>query len=283
MAERKSISKKTRFEVFKRDSFTCQYCGRKSPDVLLVIDHIEPVSKGGTNDILNLITSCRDCNAGKSDRQLSDSTVLDKQRQQLEELQERKEQIEMMFQWQKGLLELDDQVITRLADYWSEQAPGFYLNENGIKGLKRLKRKFQIDEIMTAMKIAAEQYLEYVDGEPTKESVEVAWKKTGGICTIRRREEENPHEQRLYYIRGILRNRLSYLNEGMALELLREALDAGASLDSLEKHAKSVRNWTEWRTGIEDFINQQNEGYEEGEAEMEEEGGQSPPGQAILD
>jgi 5-methylcytosine-specific restriction endonuclease McrA len=45
MNKRKSISKKIRFEVFKRDSFTCQYCGSKSPDVTLVIDHIMPVAK----------------------------------------------------------------------------------------------------------------------------------------------------------------------------------------------------------------------------------------------
>jgi hypothetical protein len=269
MTKRKSIPKMTRFEVFKRDSFTCQYCGRKSPDVLLVIDHVEPVSKGGTNDILNLITSCRDCNAGKSDRQLADTTVLDKQRQQLEDLQERKEQIEMMFQWQKGLLDLDDHVITQLSDFWSEQVSGFSLNENGIKGLKRLRRKFEVDEIMTAIKIATEQYLEYVEGEPTKESVEVAWKKVGGICTIRRREKENPNEQRLYYIRGILRNRLSYVNEGMVLQLLHEALDANASLESLEQHAKSVQNWTRWRTEIESFIDQQNQGYDKDNSEME--------------
>ncbi len=55
MAKRKAISKKVRFEVFKRDSFTCQYCGAKAPDVVLNCDHIEPVSKGGTNKLLNLI------------------------------------------------------------------------------------------------------------------------------------------------------------------------------------------------------------------------------------
>ena len=36
--KRKSISKKLQFEVYKRDSFTCQYCGRKEPDVVLFID-----------------------------------------------------------------------------------------------------------------------------------------------------------------------------------------------------------------------------------------------------
>lgn len=67
---RKPISKKLRFEVFKRDSFICQYCGKSAPSVVLEVDHIEPVSKGGTNDILNLVTSCFDCNNGR--RRLSD-------------------------------------------------------------------------------------------------------------------------------------------------------------------------------------------------------------------
>ena len=78
MTERKSLSKKIRFEVFKRDSFSCQYCGNKAPDVLLEVDHIQPVAQGGTNDLLNLITSCFDCNRGKSDRGLSDNTVIEK-------------------------------------------------------------------------------------------------------------------------------------------------------------------------------------------------------------
>lgn len=62
---RVKIPKALRFEVFKRDSFTCQYCGRKSPEVVLNADHIKPVSLGGTNDISNLVTSCADCNVGK--------------------------------------------------------------------------------------------------------------------------------------------------------------------------------------------------------------------------
>jgi 5-methylcytosine-specific restriction endonuclease McrA len=62
MSKRKAIGKKIRFEVFKRDKFTCQYCGEKSPDVILHIDHINPVAEGGGNDIINLITSCVACN-----------------------------------------------------------------------------------------------------------------------------------------------------------------------------------------------------------------------------
>jgi hypothetical protein len=69
--ERKPISKRMRFEVFKRDSFTCQYCGAMPPKTPLEVDHIQPVSKGGTNDKMNLVTACLDCNRGKSNVELS--------------------------------------------------------------------------------------------------------------------------------------------------------------------------------------------------------------------
>ena len=49
MSKRKSMSRKLRFEVFKRDRFTCQYCGAKAPDVILHVDHIHPVAAGGSH------------------------------------------------------------------------------------------------------------------------------------------------------------------------------------------------------------------------------------------
>lgn len=71
MATRKAISKKTRFDVFKRDLFTCQYCGAHPPGVLLHVDHIVAVASGGTNDKDNLTTACEPCNAGKGARPLT--------------------------------------------------------------------------------------------------------------------------------------------------------------------------------------------------------------------
>lgn len=66
-----SISKKMRFEVFKRDGFTCCYCGQKPPQVVLEADHIDPKSKGGEDDINNLITACFECNRGKGNREIA--------------------------------------------------------------------------------------------------------------------------------------------------------------------------------------------------------------------
>lgn len=63
---RKSVSKRIRFEVFKRDNFECQYCGRTPPAVTLECDHIFPIALGGTDEIDNLTTACMDCNRGKS-------------------------------------------------------------------------------------------------------------------------------------------------------------------------------------------------------------------------
>jgi len=71
MTQRKAVSKKARFEVFKRDLFCCAYCGRKPPHTTLEVDHINPVANGGGNEQSNLITSCFDCNRGKSDRLLT--------------------------------------------------------------------------------------------------------------------------------------------------------------------------------------------------------------------
>lgn len=62
-----AISKKLRFEVFKRDGFACGYCGKTPPEVTLEIDHINPKSKGGKDDINGLLTACFDCNRGKRD------------------------------------------------------------------------------------------------------------------------------------------------------------------------------------------------------------------------
>lgn len=63
---RKAISERIRYEVFSRDGFRCQACGRGAKDgAKLAVDHVVPVDWGGTNDKSNLITLCVECNRGK--------------------------------------------------------------------------------------------------------------------------------------------------------------------------------------------------------------------------
>jgi hypothetical protein len=63
--------------VFNRDGFTCRYCGHKTPEVILELDHVIPLSKGGTDELDNLITSCFECNRGKG-KELLDTVLKDK-------------------------------------------------------------------------------------------------------------------------------------------------------------------------------------------------------------
>lgn len=65
---RRSIGARLRFDVLRRDSYTCQYCGRRAPHVSLHIDHVLPVADGGSNELDNLVAACQDCNLGKGRR-----------------------------------------------------------------------------------------------------------------------------------------------------------------------------------------------------------------------
>lgn len=72
-----AITKRTRFEVLKRDNHTCRYCGASAPDVKLHIDHVTPVALGGTDTADNLVAACVDCNLGKASTSPDAGTVAD--------------------------------------------------------------------------------------------------------------------------------------------------------------------------------------------------------------
>lgn len=67
--QRRLVTPGLRYDVMKRDGFRCVLCGRSAEDgVLLHVDHIIPVSKGGRTIMENLQTLCSECNLGKSDK-----------------------------------------------------------------------------------------------------------------------------------------------------------------------------------------------------------------------
>lgn len=246
--KRKTISKKLRFEIFKRDGFKCQYCGASAPDVLLDVDHIQPVSKNGTNDILNLITSCKACNSGKSDRTLDDSTAVKKQQAQLAELQDRRDQLEMMLNWRSGLKDIESDQVQAIADAWEEAAHGWHLNDKGLKTARQLLKKHGLQRVLDAIETACDTYLKSApeSGKATQESVEKAWSKVGGICALSSMPDD---ERRLYYVKAILKNRLSYVPYNV-IDDLRNALKAGVGVELMEREAKNCRNWTDFSTWL---------------------------------
>lgn len=247
------MSKKIRFEVFKRDSFTCQYCGRMAPDVVLNVDHIQPVANGGTNEITNLVTSCFDCNSGKSNRELSDDSIVKKQQRQLAELNDRREQLEMMLEWRNSMNEIKENQIEAFDErlqYLTEHC----LNANGKKNISKLLIKFSIINLLEALDCAFEQYAKFdEDGDITQESVNVMFNKIPGIAyNIKNPQPE--YLKRLYYIRGIARNRFNWFDNEKAIVLLKQAYENDADIDDLEFIAKTACNWSDWIYQMDEYI-----------------------------
>ena len=67
----------TRFNVFLRDKFTCQYCGSNKE---LTFDHLLPRSKGGKTNWDNVVTACSSCNVQKGGRLFENSGMVLAQR-----------------------------------------------------------------------------------------------------------------------------------------------------------------------------------------------------------
>lgn len=240
--KRKTLSKKIRFEVFKRDAFKCQYCGASAPDVILEVDHIDPLSKNGADEMLNYITACQACNAGKSDRRLDDKTTLAKQIAQLQELSERRDQLEMMLKWRSGIKEIKDVEVDEVCTAWAAVAVGFHLNDKGRKEAAGHVKKYGVLMVLDAIEIAANSYIK-IDQETQKatmESVSLGWSKVGGILRLKNLPDS---ERELHYIKGILRNRLNYVPYNVVQDLKR-ALDTGVSIDDMKLEARNARNWT---------------------------------------
>jgi hypothetical protein len=185
LTKRKTISKKIRFEVFKRDSFTCQYCGRMAPDVVLEVDHINPVARGGDNDIMNLLTSCFDCNRGKGKRKISDDAVIKKQQQQLKDLNEKRSQLDMMLKWKKELNSLLDTQVNEIENLLNEYT-GHKYSEYGRNDCKKQIKEFGFSEVYDSAMISIQTYYD----PKKKDSATLVFNKIGGICFNRRKQRD---------------------------------------------------------------------------------------------
>lgn len=65
----------TRFNVFLRDRFACQYCGDALPAERLTFDHVVPRVRGGRTSWCNVVTACEPCNLSKGHRLPKESGI----------------------------------------------------------------------------------------------------------------------------------------------------------------------------------------------------------------
>jgi len=168
-AKRVGLSKKTRFEVFKRDGFTCQYCGAHPPAVILEVDHIVSVAEGGDNDADNLITSCFPCNRGKGAVGLNvvPQSLADK----AAEIAEREEQLRGYSAIMAAKRErLEDEVWDAFM-HWRGQAE---TTRDKFNSMKRFIEQLGLHDVLDAIDIAM--------GARTSYGQNAEWRYFCGIC-----------------------------------------------------------------------------------------------------
>jgi hypothetical protein len=148
VSNRIALGKKMRFEVFKRDGFTCVYCGGQPPKVVLHCDHVVAVANGGTNDIDNLVTACDACNLGKGARELTAVPLTIEEK--TASLREREEQITAF----NALVTEKHERLERTA--WNVAAVFLGVwNEDGIRkdwfaSIQRFADKLSFDDLLMA-------------------------------------------------------------------------------------------------------------------------------------
>lgn len=151
-----AISKRTRFEVFHRDGFTCRYCGKHPPGTVLEVDHVVAVANGGGDEIANLVTACFDCNRGKS------ATALTEVPESVDDQVVRRREALEQLQAYKALVEEERasrmNVVEELGVYWFDQfseEPGrFTFGSERSKSVMRFVKELRIDQIYEAIDIA---------------------------------------------------------------------------------------------------------------------------------
>jgi hypothetical protein len=150
--KRKPLTKKIRFDVFKRDLFTCQYCSAKPPKVPLEVDHIIPIKNGGLNDFENLITSCFDCNRGKGARELTLMPVSTVEKmERLSIAQEQYKQFKKILLAEKKII---DSQVAAIDKIYSSCYEGWCLNDRFKLQIKQFIIKIGFEEVEEAMEIA---------------------------------------------------------------------------------------------------------------------------------
>lgn len=148
-------SKSLRFEILKRDSFRCFYCGRSAPDgAELHVDHVVPRAAGGTDDPANLVTACADCNLGKNARELH--LLREDVATPLDTAIERARAAREFALTQATAIDANGELVKRLTDEWlatvSNRVPPSVAGS-----FNRLVSEVPMEDLMHAIEVVARQ------------------------------------------------------------------------------------------------------------------------------
>jgi HNH endonuclease len=176
--KRRGLSKRTRFEVFKRDRFTCQYCGKRPPEVMLEADHVVPVKEGGEDGMENLTTACTACNGGKSAVPLGHvAPAVDEMEvlSSIQEMLERKLAMRQQIKTAQAQRDVEDEAVEVFLAWWGQDIG----SADGIQlaSLRRFVRELGMDELRDALDATVRLF----DRKPHYGAYQL-WRYFCGVC-----------------------------------------------------------------------------------------------------
>ena len=185
MRKRKSLSTRTRFEIFKRDGFKCLYCGKSAPSVILNVDHVLPVCEGGTNEHANLITACRECNLGKGGVLLANKPASLRETERLE--RERFAQLKAYNLWLAEKRTQEERWLREVSDFWvrleGEDPATFRVGREREMMVAQFLKRLPAEQIIDALTITYGKPWIRREPDRIRYLAGVCWKKIKGQGT----------------------------------------------------------------------------------------------------
>lgn len=137
-----------RFEVFKRDAFTCRYCGSQSPEAILEVDHVLLRVGGGSDELDNLVTACYACNRGKGARLLTDMPPESDLHEKAILIAEHEMQLAALQHWRLKQRAREDRELNKVRRLWCAHRTAYHWKDSRVRTLLRALGYVEVIELL---------------------------------------------------------------------------------------------------------------------------------------
>jgi hypothetical protein len=156
------------------------YCGKMPPEVTLQVDHVVPICKGGPDDSHNLVTSCRDCNAGKSGVPLSE--MPHGHQETVEDRREKLEQLKAITELSIELRDEEERIFGIISDRWvtldGDDPEEYCIAGDRATAVRRFIKRLSVSEILEAVDLSFAKSLS--EHQQFKYFCGICWRKIKG-------------------------------------------------------------------------------------------------------
>ena len=240
-----TFDKQLQYRIFGRDNFRCVYCENSVPEVVL-----DAVTESGNEDqegIDGYITVCDKCfdlffaDGEKGNHELPQTTDTPG------------EQADMMIRWHRESQDSKNKCLRYAIEHFETRAE-CDLSDRGRKIMEKLIDMYPFKLILVSIEAACSQYLVPEEDGYNHESINKAFNYVEKICYVKSSAKDKPYLKDLFYVRGILKNRFSYVDLVESMRLLEDAYKTGYSIDTLKRIAKECTCWSNWRLSMEELL-----------------------------